>query len=148
VSYVTGYTTGVFDLFHIGHLNVIRNSAALCDHLIVGVTVDELAADSKGRAPVIPFLERAEIVRSLRFVTAVVPQFDFDKVAAHDALGFDVLFVGDDWKGTARFEHAKRELSTRGVKVVYFPYTRSTSSTILNATLEALRNESDSSFDP
>lgn len=131
----------MFDLFHIGHLNILRNAASLCDRLIVGVTVDQLAADSKGRLPVIPFEERAEIIRALRFVDAVVPQIDYDKVKAHDSLHFDVLFVGDDWKGSERFEEASSKLEQRGVRFVFFPYTKSTSSSLLNETLIKLRSD-------
>ena len=92
---ITGYTTGVFDLFHIGHLNLLKNAKGLCDKLIVGVTVDELVT-YKGKRALIPFEDRIEIVRSCKYVDAVVPQYDMDKLSACKKIGADVLFVGDD----------------------------------------------------
>jgi len=133
-----GYTSGVFDLFHVGHLNLLRNARSLCDRLIVGVSTDELVS-YKHKQPVIPFYERVEIVRACRYVDAVVSQSDLDKVKALERLQFDVLFVGDDWYGDASWEVYERELRRANVKVVYFPYTTGTSSTLINATLKRLR---------
>ncbi|HEY9412864.1 MAG TPA: adenylyltransferase/cytidyltransferase family protein [Jiangellaceae bacterium] len=93
---VVGYTTGVFDMFHIGHLNILRNARSACDYLIVGVTTDELAVRRKGRAPIVPLFERMEIVQNVRFVDDVVPQATMDKMQAWRNLKFDVMFVGDD----------------------------------------------------
>ncbi len=133
---VIGYTTGVYDLFHIGHLNLFKNAKGLCDRLIVGVTVDELTS-YKGKRAVIPFDERIEIVRACRYVDAAVPQYDMDKLAACRKLGASVLFVGDDWYGTEKWREYERELAREGVKVVYFPYTKGVSSTGIRAALDS-----------
>lgn len=125
---VIGYTTGVYDLFHVGHLNLLKNAKAMCDKLIVGVTVDELVS-YKGKSAVIPFDERIEIVRSCRYVDAVVPQYDMDKVTACKKLGASMLFVGDDWYNTDKWNEYEAALAEIGVKVIYFPYTKSVSST-------------------
>jgi len=135
---VIGYTTGVFDLFHIGHLNMLKNAAALCDKLIVGVTTDELVS-YKNKKAVIPFHERLEIVRNIKCVDAVVPQYDMDKIAAHERLNFDIMFVGSDWYGTDKWNKIELSLAEKGVRVVYFPYTAGTSSTLINETLSNLR---------
>jgi glycerol-3-phosphate cytidylyltransferase len=138
MSTVVGYTTGVYDMFHIGHLNVLRRARALCDHLVVGVTTDELSLAVKGKTPVIPFDERVEIVRALRWADEVVPQTSMDKLAAWEEHRFDVVFVGDDWKGTDKWNALERDFAQRGVRVHYFPYTAHTSSTLLRATLTRL----------
>jgi choline-phosphate cytidylyltransferase/glycerol-3-phosphate cytidylyltransferase len=135
---VIGYTTGVFDLFHVGHVNILRNAKSLCDRLIVGVTVDELVA-YKSKAAVIPFDERVEIVRACRFVDLVVPQESMDKMDAYHRYKFDVMFVGDDWYKTDKWKNLETDFTSLGVRIVYFPYTRSTSSTLINSTLEKLR---------
>ena len=137
---VIGYTTGVYDLFHIGHLNLLKNAKGLCDKLIVGVTVDELVQYKNKRA-VIPFEERLEIVRSIKYVDAAIPQEDIDKFAAWEKLKFDILFVGDDWYQSKRWREMESKFQSVGVKVVYFPYTRGTSSTLINQTLIRLREE-------
>lgn len=135
-----GYTTGVYDLFHIGHLNLLRNARGLCDRLIVGVTSDELVSYKKKRS-VIPFSERIEIVRACRYVDAVVPQEELDKFLAWEKIRFNTLFVGDDWFGSDRWEAAEKQFKEVGVRVVYFPYTKGTSSTLINETLQTLRSE-------
>lgn len=135
-----GYTTGVFDLFHIGHLNMLKNAKALCDKLIVGVTTDELVS-YKHKKAVIPFDERIEIVRSIKFVDAVVPQETMDKFAMWEKLKFDVMFVGDDWYGTEKWRMYDEQFQKVGVKIIYFPYYKGTSSTLINETLLELRNE-------
>lgn len=137
-----GYTTGVYGLFHIGHLNLLRNARNLCDRLIVGVTTDELVA-YKNKRSVIPFSERIEIVRACRYVDAVVPQEELDKFEAWQKLRFDVLFVGDDWFASDRWKELEARFDEVGVRIVYFPYTKGTSSTLLNATLLKLRAEPD-----
>lgn len=133
-----GYTAGVFDLFHIGHLNLLRNARSLCDKLIVGVTTDELVA-YKHKRSVIPFTERIELVRACRFVDVVVPQETLDKFAAWEKLQFDVLFVGDDWYQNERWRTLEERFREVSVKVVYFPYTKGTSSTLINEVLQKLR---------
>lgn len=127
-----GYTTGVYDLFHVGHLNLLQNAKGLCDFLIVGCTMDELVINRKNKAPVIPFLERVEILKSIKFVDAVVPQDNMDKMEAWRKYHFDIMFVGDDWKGTPEWEAIEKEFNAVGVKIIYFPYTQSTSSTKIN----------------
>jgi glycerol-3-phosphate cytidylyltransferase len=136
---VVGYATGVFDLFHIGHLNLLRNAKSMCDFLIVGVTTDELLAEYKGKQCVIPFAERCEIVRSSMYVDTVVPQEDMNKVEAWQRLRFNAMFVGDDWYKTEKWEAIQNDLEEFGVRVVYFPYTTGTSSTLINSLLEEKR---------
>ena len=137
-----GYTTGVYDLFHIGHLNLLRKAKAQCDYLIVGVSTDDLV-EYKGKRSVIPFEERKEIVKAIRYVDEVVTQENMDKLGAWKKYRFDVMFVGDDWKGTDKWNKIEAELAEVGAKVVYFPYTKGTSSTLINETLKKLRNEND-----
>ena len=134
-----GYTTGVFDLFHIGHLNILRRSKELCGVLIVGVSTDELVNSYKHRAPTIPYSERVAIVEAIRYVDKVVPQETRDKIAAYDRYHFDVMLVGDDWKGSELFSRAEEELTSKGSTVVYLPYTQNTSSTLLREVIESLR---------
>jgi glycerol-3-phosphate cytidylyltransferase len=138
---VLGYTTGVFDLFHIGHVNVLRNARSLCDRLIVGVTVDALVLYKNKRA-IIPFDERIEIVRACRYVDLAVPQESMDKLDAWQRYKFNAMFVGDDWYQNERWKALDTQFSTLGVRVVYFPYTKTTSSTLINETLERLRGPS------
>mgnify|MGYP006129102821 FL=1 len=135
-----GYISGVFDLFHIGHLNILINSKSMCDQLIVGVTVDDLVA-YKNKKAVIPYQERLEIVRSIKYVDATIAQESMDKFKVWERLKFDVLFVGDDWFETPKWKEIEEQFKEVDVKVVYFPYTKSTSSTLLNSTLGKLRNE-------
>lgn len=137
-KYRVGYTTGVFDMFHIGHLNILRRAKEKCDYLIVGVSTDELVMEYKNKTPIIPFEERAEIVRSIDCVDRVIAQENRDKYAAWRELKFDVMFVGDDWKGKPLFMKVEEEFKKVGVDVVYFPYTRDTSSTILREKLNVL----------
>jgi len=120
---VLGYTSGVFDLFHVGHLNLLRHAKALCDRLIVGVTVDELVGYKHSRT-VIPFEQRIEIVANIKCVDLAVPQNDLDKYNMWRQLKFDVMFIGDDWFRTARFDEYERKLAEVGVKVIYLPYTK------------------------
>ena len=125
---VIGYTAGVFDLFHMGHLNLLRNARGMCDRLIVGVTVDELVL-YKGKSPIIPYSERAEIVRSCRYVDAVVPQMDMNKLKMCKKLKATVMFVGDDWYETEEWERYEKEFEKSGITIHYFPYTKGISST-------------------
>ena len=141
-NYKIGYVAGVFDLFHIGHLNMLKNAKAMCDKLIVGVTVDELVA-YKHKKAVIPFEERLEIVRNISCVDVAVPQSTMDKFEAWERLRFDLMFVGDDWYGTDKWRRLERQFGEIGVKIIYFPYTKGTSSTLINETLVSIReNES------
>ena len=138
---VIGYTTGVYDLFHVGHIRVLRNARAMCDKLIVGVSTDDLVGYKEKRA-VIPFDERIEIVRACRFVDVAVPQQNMDKLDAYERYKFSIMFVGDDWYRTDKWNEIEQELSKRRVRIVYFPYTKTTSSTLINKTLESLRKSS------
>lgn len=131
-----GYTTGVFDLFHIGHLNILRQAKESCDYLIVGVTTDDLVQSRKNKTPIIPFAERVAIIESIKYVDKVVPQSHMDKYKAWEEYKFHKMFVGDDWKGTDKWIGYENELRPVGVEVVYFPYTKTTSSTLLRSVLE------------
>lgn len=131
---IIGYTAGVFDLFHIGHLNMLRNAKSLCDKLIVGVSTDELVS-YKNKKAVIPFSERMEIVSSIRYVDAVVPQEDMDKFELWQKLKYDVMFVGDDWFKSDKWNKLDQQFNEVGVKIIYFPYTKGTSSTLINQIL-------------
>ena len=137
---IIGYTAGVYDLFHIGHLNLLKNAKGMCDKLIVGVTTDELV-QYKGKKPVIPFVDRIEIVRNIKFVDAVVAQEDMDKLTMCKKLKANVLFVGDDWYKTEKWEAYEREFNEAGIKIVYFPYTKGISSTQITKALKAVRGE-------
>jgi len=131
-----GYTTGVFDLFHIGHLNILKRARLECDYLIVGITTDELAMSVKGEKPFIPFEERVEIVESIKFVDEVVPQTTYNKMKAWNNLKFDRMFVGDDWKDTKEWIQIEKDFSEYNVEIIYFSYTTHTSSTILRDVLK------------
>ena len=133
-----GYTTGVFDLFHIGHLNILRNAKLECDYLIVGITTDELAKKEKGRMPVIPFSERMTIVESIKHVDSVIPQVNYDKIEAWNNLKFNIMFVGDDWQGTEKWNMLEEQFSKLGVKISYFPYTKQTSSSKITKILDLI----------
>ena len=133
-----GYTTGVFDLFHIGHLNILKRAKLECDYLIAGITTDELSMSVKGEKPFIPFEERMEIVEAIKFVDEVVPQVNYDKMEAWNNLKFDMMFVGDDWKGTEEWIRIENDFGKYEIEVIYFPYTLHTSSTILKDILEKI----------
>lgn len=132
---IIGYTTGVFDMFHVGHLAILKRAKEHCDFLIVGVTSDELVESAKNKKPIIPFEERCQIVDSISFVDKVVEQSDYDKVNAWETHKFNKMFVGDDWKGHPKWVDLENALSPVGVEIVYFPYTNFTSSTILREKL-------------
>jgi glycerol-3-phosphate cytidylyltransferase len=137
---IVGYTAGVYDLFHIGHVNLLRNARSMCDHLIVGVSTDELVR-YKHKTPVIPYCDRVEVVRACRYADTVVPQEDMDKLKAWEKLKFDIMFVGDDWFNTDKWREIESQLGQRGVRIVYFPYTKNVSSTAINSILEKKRQE-------
>lgn len=136
---VIGYTTGVFDLFHIGHLNILQRAKEQCDYLIVGVSTDELVEQYKHKRPVISYEERSRIVEAIRYVDKVVPQVNRNKMEAWEQLHFDRMFVGDDWKGTPLFNEMEEKFRPLGVEIVYFPYTNGTSSTFLKDVLDKIR---------
>jgi glycerol-3-phosphate cytidylyltransferase len=137
-----GYTTGVFDLFHIGHVNLLRNAKSLCDRLIVGVTVDELV-EYKGKKSVIPFDERIQVVRACKYVDTVIPQTCIDKIEAIKKINASLLFVGDDWYKAQSWTQMENQLNQLNCDVIYFPYSQGTSSTLINDTLAKLRNNND-----
>lgn len=139
-NYKVGYTTGVFDMFHIGHLNILRRAKEQCDYLIVGVSTDELVVSYKNRKPIIPYNERKAIVESIKYVDKVVPQENMNKIAAWRKYKFDAMFVGSDWKGTDKWNEFERQFSTVGVDIVYLPYTQGTSSTQLRELLYRILN--------
>lgn len=128
---IVGYTTGVFDMFHIGHLNILKRAKERCDILIVGVTTDELCQAYKNKLPIIPYEERKAIIEAIKYVDKVVPQLNRDKFSAWEEYKFDVMFVGDDWKGSDLFEVVEKKLNAVGCRVEYLPYTQGTNSTIL-----------------
>ena len=135
---VIGYTSGVFDLFHIGHLNLLKNAKGMCDRLIVGVTTDDLSL-YKGKRPLIPYEDRVEIIRCIKYVDAVVPQETMEKAVMCKKVKASVLFVGDDWYNTPKWDDIERELAALGVRIIYFPYTKGVSSTVIGNALKEVR---------
>ena len=138
---IIGYTTGVYDMFHIGHLNVIRRAKEQCDRLIVGVSTDELVQSEKHKSPVIPYEERAAIVGAIRYVDEVVPQQDKNKLAAWERYHFDKMFVGSDWEGTPQWKRFEEQLTPLGVEIVYLPHTDGISSTKLTEVIKKLSED-------
>jgi glycerol-3-phosphate cytidylyltransferase len=130
-----GYAPGVYDLFHVGHLNMLRNARRFCDHLIAGVLTDEKAAGAKGAVPVVPLEERLDIVGSIRFVDQAVAEDVPTKLEMWERLRFDVIIKGDDWRGTPRGDRLEADFGRVGVEVAYVPYTMRTSSTMLRQVL-------------
>ena len=130
-KYKIGYTTGVFDLFHVGHLNILRAAKEQCDYLIVGVTTDELCHERKGRYPIIPEEDRIEIVKAIRYVDEVLRQEDMKKLDVIKRVRADVVFVGSDWKGTAAWKKYEEEFKSVGCDVVYIDHTDRVSSSML-----------------
>ena len=130
-KYKVGYTTGVYDMFHVGHLNILRRAKEQCEYLIVGVSTDENVQTYKHKPPVIPYDQRAEIVHAIRYVDEVVPQENMDKFAAWEKLHFDVIFHGDDWKGSNMYDEIERKLKAVGCDMVFLPHTDGVSSTEL-----------------
>lgn len=136
---IIGYTAGVYDLFHIGHLNILKKAKENCDFLIVAVSTDELVKQYKNKTPVICYEERVEIVKAIKYVDMVVPQENRDKLFALEKYKFDKMFVGDDWKGSEFFSSLEPKFKERGAEIVYFPYTKGTSSTFLKETLAKIK---------
>jgi glycerol-3-phosphate cytidylyltransferase len=130
-----GYVPGVFDMFHVGHLNILRNARLTCDVLIAGVVSDRRALAAKGQAPIVPLSERLEIVRAIRYVDDVVVEDVSSKVEMWRRLNFDVIIKGDDWRGTPKGDALEREFAEYGVEIAYLPYTVHTSSTMLREVL-------------
>lgn len=135
-KYKIGYTTGVFDLFHIGHLNILRRAKEQCEHLIVGVSTDEVVQTYKNKKPVIPFSERYEIVSAIKYVDEVVPQTSMDKMEAYHKYKFNALFHGSDWQGSDMYNKIIAEFQAVGVDVVFLPHTDGISSTDIKKSIE------------
>jgi glycerol-3-phosphate cytidylyltransferase len=144
MSQIVGYAPGAYDLFHVGHLNILRHAREHCDVLIAGVVSDEMLELTKGRRPVVPLAERMEIVSHISFVDRVHAEVVPDKLETWRSVGFDVFFKGDDWRGTEKGLRLEREFAVVGVEVVYFPYTVTTSSTLLRRALAALNGDGES----
>ena len=138
-KYKIGYTTGVYDMFHIGHLNILKRAKEICDYLIVGVSTDELVKSYKNKTPMIPFNERCAIVESCRYVDRVVAQENMDKINAWKNLNFNVMFHGDEWKGSDLYNKYVEDFNNIGVEVVFLEHTKGISSSII---LEKLNEES------
>lgn len=134
-KYKIGYTTGVFDMFHIGHLNILRRAKEQCDYLIVGVSTDEVVENYKHKTPVIPFSERCAIVEAIKYVDKVVPQDTMDKYIAWEKYHFNAIFHGDDWKQSNMYNELEAKLKPLGVEFVYLPHTDGISSTMLKEKL-------------
>lgn len=134
-KYKIGYTTGVFDMFHIGHLNILKRAKEQCEYLIVGVTTDELCFQRKNKLPIICESDRVAIVEAIRYVDRVVRQSDMDKLAVVKAYGVDAVFVGSDWKGTSAWVEYEKQFACEGCTVVYLDHTDGISSTILRERL-------------
>lgn len=140
-KYKIGYTTGVFDMFHIGHLNILRRAKEQCDYLIVGVTTDELCRKRKNKTPIINERDRMAIVEAIRYVDKVVPQTDMEKIRPVRELGADVVFVGSDWKGTEAWDNYEKQFAEVGCTVVYLDHTDGISSTLLREILSNPQNK-------
>ena len=136
-----GYAPGAYDLFHVGHLNLLRHAKSQCDFLIAGVVSDEMCELTKGRLPVIPLDERLAIVSQISYVDRAVAEVVPDKLETWESVRFNVLFKGDDWRGTAKGEKLERDFAAVGVEIVYFPYTMHTSSSMLRRVLAAIAGE-------
>ena len=132
---VVGYVPGAWDMFHIGHLNILLRAREQCDRLVVGAVTDEALAVAKGRLPIVPLAERLEVIGQLALVDEVVTDFSSNKLEVWERVRFDVLFKGDDWRGTAKGDKLEADMAAVGVEVCYFPYTAHTSSTLLRALL-------------
>ncbi len=128
---IIGYTTGVFDMFHIGHLNILRRAKEQCDYLIVGVSTDELVEHDKHKTPIIPFEDRCAIVNAIRYVDKVVPQKDKNKFAAWEKYHFNKMFVGSDWQGTPQWDCFEKQFDPVGVEIIYLSHTDGISSSLL-----------------
>ena len=135
---MVGYVPGAWDMFHVGHLNILLRARERCDRLVVGVVADQALTVAKGRLPIVPLAERVELVAQLDLVDEVVTDFSSNKLLVWERLHFDVLFKGDDWRGTAKGDRLEADMASVGVEVCYFPYTMHTSSSQLRAMLAEL----------
>lgn len=131
-----GYTTGVFDMFHIGHLNILRRAKEQCDYLIVGVSTDKLCSERKNKLPIINENDRMAIIKAIRYVDRVLPQEDMDKTRIVKEYNVNAVFVGSDWKGTESWNQYEKDFAKFGCEVVYLDHTDGISSTILRDKLD------------
>lgn len=130
-KYKIGFVQGTFDMFHIGHLNIIKNAKSICDYLIVGVNSDDFVFEYKNKHPVISEDERLEIVKAIRYVDEVHIMKNRDKLEAFEKFSFDALIMGDDYRNTDFYKTVEKQLKEKNVDIIYFPYTKTTSSTII-----------------
>lgn len=137
-KYKIGYTTGVFDLFHVGHLNILRRAKEQCEYLIVGVSTDEIVQEYKNKTPIIPFSQRCEIVEAIRYVDKVVPQVSMDKMVAYEKYKYEAIFHGNDWQGSDMYNKIVEDFSKIGVDVVFLPHTDGISSTLIREKQEQI----------
>lgn len=140
-KYKIGYTQGTYDMFHIGHLNLLKNAKEQCEYLIVGVNSDELVKQYKHKLPIINENERSEIVRNIKAVDKCVISRTLDKMVAHELFHFDAIFIGDDWKGNVRWEQTEEELKKVGADLVYLPHTDGISSTALTSVIKEILDD-------
>jgi len=134
---IIGFTAGAFDMFHVGHLNLLKNAKSQCDYLIVGVNSDELIESYKKKKAIVPLEERMQIVQAIRYVDEIIPVDSLDKEIIWKQKHYDLLFIGDDWKGNERWIQTEKVMAKHGVKVIYLPYTTGTTSTMLREKLES-----------
>lgn len=140
-KYKIGYTTGVYDMFHIGHLNILKRAKEQCEFLIVGVSTDELVEEYKGKTPIIPFRERFEIVEAIRYVDKVIPQTTMNKMEAWEKLHFNVIFHGSDWKSSEMYNNLIDQFKNVGTDIVFLPHTDGVSSTLLSEVLHKIKED-------
>ena len=133
---IIGYTQGTFDMFHIGHLNLLRNARLQCDYLVVGINTDELVMKYKNKSAIVPLDERMDIVGSIKYVDDVIACETLDKMVAYKMIHFNKLFIGDDWKGNDRWIETGKMMAKIGVDLIYLPHTQGTSSTMLRDKLK------------
>lgn len=132
---IIGFTAGAFDMFHVGHLNLLKNAKARCDYLIVGVNTDELVVAYKNKHAIVPLEERMQIVEAVKYVDEVISVDTLNKKSIWEKKMFDIVFIGDDWKGSARWEETEQIMKKCNVEVIYLPYTSGTTSTMLREKL-------------
>lgn len=132
---IIGFTAGTFDMFHVGHLNLLKNAKKECDYLIVGVNSDELVKNYKNKEVIVPLAERMQIVEAIKYVDEVIRMDSLDKMAVWKEKHYDRLFIGDDWKGNERWIKTEEEMGKVGAQVCYLPYTQETCSTMLREKL-------------
>ena len=136
---IIGYTSGVFDLFHVGHVRILKKAKSLCDKLIVGVSTDNLVKKYKNKYPIISQKERIEVVKNNKYVDYVISQNSLNKFLNWKKLKYDIMFVGDDWYATKKWKQLDKEFKKLEVKIIYLPYTKGTSSTKINKILDKFR---------